>query len=156
MTTIPYTKTKPNYEAQPTSLATTCISYNHTIKLFKAWFSLTDIMASRILSSSLRASMRRTPFQSTTRNFATTPLRLEGATVAAPVKKPVGAFRGGWGTYFLGIKHEYTLKCRFPSLTGFLLGSVLSGAGMYYYVMNEYRVSNELLTEDIFVRTRVR
>jgi len=87
-------------------------------------------MASRILSSSLRASMRQTSFQSTTRNFATTPLRLEGATVAAPVKKPVGAFRGG--------------------LTGFLLGSVLSGAGMYYYVMNEYRVSNELLTEDIF------
>jgi hypothetical protein len=36
-------------------------------------------------------------------------------------------------------------------LTGFLLGSVLSGAGMYYYVLNEYRVSNELLTEDIFV-----
>jgi hypothetical protein len=38
-------------------------------------------------------------------------------------------------------------------LTGFLLGSVLSGASMYYYVLNEYRVSNELLTEDIFVRT---
>jgi hypothetical protein len=36
-------------------------------------------------------------------------------------------------------------------LFGFLLGSTLSGAGMYYYVLNEYRVSNELLTEDIFV-----
>jgi hypothetical protein len=36
-------------------------------------------------------------------------------------------------------------------LTGFLLGAVLSGTGMYYYVLNEYRVSNELLTEDMFV-----
>ncbi len=36
-------------------------------------------------------------------------------------------------------------------LFGFLLGSTVSGAGMYYYVLNEYRVSNELLTEDIFV-----
>jgi len=27
---------------------------------------------------------------------------------------------------------------------------VFSGAGMYYYVLHEYRVSNELLTEDIF------
>ncbi|KAF2459543.1 hypothetical protein BDY21DRAFT_282127 [Lineolata rhizophorae] len=49
---------------------------------------------------------------------------------AAPVKKPVGAFRGG--------------------LVGFLLGSVMAGAGMYYYVIDEYKVSNELLTEDIF------
>lgn len=45
------------------------------------------------------------------------------------------------------------LICLFYRLTGFLLGSTLSGAGMYYYVLNEYRVSNELLTEDIFVRT---
>lgn len=36
-------------------------------------------------------------------------------------------------------------------LTGFLLGATLSGGGMYYYVLNEYRISNELLTEDIFV-----
>jgi hypothetical protein len=34
---------------------------------------------------------------------------------------------------------------------GFLLGTVASGWGTYYYVLNEYRVSNELLTEDIFV-----
>jgi len=28
---------------------------------------------------------------------------------------------------------------------------VTAGAGMYYYVMEEYRVSNELLTEDVYV-----
>ncbi|KAF2760767.1 hypothetical protein EJ05DRAFT_497332 [Pseudovirgaria hyperparasitica] len=49
---------------------------------------------------------------------------------AAPARKPVGAFRGG--------------------LFGFLTGAVASGAGMYYYVFNEYRVSNSLLTEDIY------
>ena len=38
------------------------------------------------------------------------------------------------------------------SLFGFLLGSVLAGAGLYYYVIDEYKVSNELLTEDIYVR----
>jgi hypothetical protein len=37
-------------------------------------------------------------------------------------------------------------------LTGFLLGATLAGSGMYYYVLNEYRVSNEVLTEDMFVR----
>jgi hypothetical protein len=37
-------------------------------------------------------------------------------------------------------------------LTGFLLGATLAGSGMYYYVLNEYRVSNEMLTEDMFVR----
>jgi len=87
-------------------------------------------MASRILSSALQTSMRRTP---AVRNFTTSPRRLDVppvAPAALPAKRPVGAFRGG--------------------LTGFLLGSVLSGAGMYYYVLNEYRVSNELLTEDIF------
>ena len=34
---------------------------------------------------------------------------------------------------------------------GFLLGSALAGAGTYYYVLEEYKVSNELLTEDIYV-----
>lgn len=37
-------------------------------------------------------------------------------------------------------------------LFGFLLGSVLTGSGVYYYILEEYRVSNELLTEDIYVR----
>ena len=37
-------------------------------------------------------------------------------------------------------------------LFGFLLGSTTAGAAMYYYVVDEYRISNELLTEDIYVR----
>ena len=37
------------------------------------------------------------------------------------------------------------------SVVGFLAGSVLAGAGLYYYVIDEYKVSNELLTEDIYV-----
>lgn len=41
------------------------------------------------------------------------------------------------------------------SIFGFLLGSVLSGGAMYYYVVDEYKVSNELLTEDIYVRSPV-
>jgi len=82
-------------------------------------------MASRIL---LRTYFQIQPFV-TRRQLSTSRSHLQDATVA-PVKRPVGAFRGG--------------------LTGFLLGSVLSGAGMYYYVLNEYRVSNELLTEDMF------
>lgn len=47
-----------------------------------------------------------------------------------PQRKPVGAFRG--------------------TVLGFLLGSVLAGGGLYYYVVDEYKVSNELLTEDIY------
>ncbi|EME40003.1 hypothetical protein DOTSEDRAFT_138034 [Dothistroma septosporum NZE10] len=50
-------------------------------------------------------------------------------TVVSP-KKPIGAFRG--------------------SLFGFLLGTVLAGGGLYYYVVDEYKVSNELLVEDIY------
>jgi hypothetical protein len=40
-------------------------------------------------------------------------------------------------------------------LFGFLAGATTAGAGMYYYVIDEYRVSNELLTEDIYVRPSV-
>lgn len=36
------------------------------------------------------------------------------------------------------------------SLFGFLFGSTLAGAGVYYYILEEYRVSNTLLTEDIY------
>lgn len=36
-------------------------------------------------------------------------------------------------------------------LFGFLAGSVLAGSALYYYVIDEYKVSNELLTEDIYV-----
>jgi len=87
-------------------------------------------MSARFLFPTLRTASYRKPATSTFRSFTTSPKRLQEPPVALPAKKPVGAFRGG--------------------LTGFLLGSVLSGAGMYYYVLNEYRVSNELLTEDIF------
>jgi hypothetical protein len=44
------------------------------------------------------------------------------------------------------------LLTNFDSMFGFLLGATSAGAGMYYYVIDEYRVSNELLTEDIYVR----
>jgi hypothetical protein len=37
-------------------------------------------------------------------------------------------------------------------LFGFLLGATTAAGGMYYYVLDEYRISNELLTEDIYVR----
>ncbi|EKG12179.1 hypothetical protein MPH_10662 [Macrophomina phaseolina MS6] len=36
------------------------------------------------------------------------------------------------------------------SIFGFLAGSVTAGAGMYYYVMEEYKVANQLLSEDIY------
>jgi hypothetical protein len=35
-------------------------------------------------------------------------------------------------------------------LFGFLAGATSAGAAMYYYVIDEYRVSNQLLTEDIY------
>ena len=44
------------------------------------------------------------------------------------------------------------LQFRPSRLFGFLLGSTLTGAGVYYYIIDEYKVSNELLTEDIYVR----
>lgn len=36
-------------------------------------------------------------------------------------------------------------------LFGFLLGVTLAGASAYYYVIDEYRLSNDMLTEDIYV-----
>lgn len=39
-------------------------------------------------------------------------------------------------------------------LFGFLLGSTLAGASVYYYILEEYKISNELLTEDIYVCRR--
>lgn len=37
-------------------------------------------------------------------------------------------------------------------LFGFLFGCVLSGGAVYSYVLGEYKASNDLLTEDIYVR----
>ena len=51
------------------------------------------------------------------------------------------------GEYFVSLTNAVFMR----SLFGFLLGSVLAGGGLYYYVIDEYKVSNELLTEDIYV-----
>lgn len=37
-------------------------------------------------------------------------------------------------------------------LFGFLFGTVLSGSAVYSYLVSEYKTSNDLLTEDIYVR----
>ena len=50
------------------------------------------------------------------------------------------------------MKKNRGTRLTFDRLFGFLLGATASGAGMYYYVIDEYRVSNQLLTEDIYVR----
>ncbi|OLN88569.1 hypothetical protein CCHL11_01672 [Colletotrichum chlorophyti] len=85
-------------------------------------------MASRILTRAIpRAS--GLPLR-TTRSFQTSsPLR-EAVAAPLPARKPVGAFRGG--------------------LFGFFLGSSLAGAGVYTYILQEYKTSNDLLTEDIY------
>ncbi|KAL3418989.1 HIT zinc finger [Phlyctema vagabunda] len=88
-------------------------------------------MASRILLPVVRA-MPKSPSATfgAIRSFQSSSSKLAELATPLPVRKPVGAFRGG--------------------LFGFLLGSTLSGAGVYYYVLEEYKISNELLTEDIY------
>ncbi|CAD0082289.1 unnamed protein product [Aureobasidium vineae] len=78
-------------------------------------------MASRAMSMPARrlAASLSTPAM-TRRSFQSSARLLEVPAGAMPVRKPVGAFRGG-------------------------------GGALYYYVIDEYRVSNELLTEDIYV-----
>ncbi|KAF2827550.1 hypothetical protein CC86DRAFT_393654 [Ophiobolus disseminans] len=83
-------------------------------------------MASRILRPAFRNATRGPVVA---RSFQTSAALRQDAVIA-PVRKPVGAFRGG--------------------LFGFLFGATTAGAGMYYYVIDEYRVSNQLLTEDIY------
>jgi hypothetical protein len=39
-------------------------------------------------------------------------------------------------------------------LFGFLVGATLAGSGTYYYVLQDYKASNELLQDDIYVRCR--
>ncbi|KAL3436242.1 hypothetical protein BDV09DRAFT_165721 [Aspergillus tetrazonus] len=78
----------------------------------------------------LRPVMTPPGIASTRRCFSSTPLmKNAGSTATLPAKKPVGAFRGG--------------------LFGFLTGSVVAGAVVYYYILGEYRISNNMLTEDI-------
>ncbi|PNS21293.1 hypothetical protein CAC42_1072 [Sphaceloma murrayae] len=87
-------------------------------------------MSSRILSQLARGASRQSTWSSSPlRTFSSTVTRRQ-TTGAMPVRKPVGAFRGG--------------------ILGFLLGSTLAGSALYYYVIDEYKVSNELLTEDIY------
>ncbi|KAK3397634.1 hypothetical protein B0T20DRAFT_225250 [Sordaria brevicollis] len=90
-------------------------------------------MASRLLLSPI---LRR-GFQTSARRFesvaTTTAAGVPGAGAASPAlpaRKPVGAFRGG--------------------LFGFFFGSTLAGGAVYYYALQEYKASNELLTEDIY------
>ncbi|KAF2869058.1 hypothetical protein BDV95DRAFT_110841 [Massariosphaeria phaeospora] len=90
-------------------------------------------MASRLFVPAVRTASRSFISRPTTtapRAFQTSAVLRQEAPLVTPVRKPVGAFRGG--------------------LFGFLLGATTAGAGMYYYVIDEYRVSNELLTEDIY------
>ncbi|KAF1352094.1 hypothetical protein BDV97DRAFT_293210 [Delphinella strobiligena] len=87
-------------------------------------------MAARTLLRSPATAMLRNTINTQTRSFQTSRRLLETPTGALPVRKPVGAFRGG--------------------LLGFLFGATAAGSGLYYYVIDEYKVSNELLTEDIY------
>jgi len=88
----------------------------------------TFTMASRILAT--RAATVAAAARPAARTFATSSRLLEAQPAVLPARKPVGAFRGG--------------------LFGFLLGAVGAGSAMYTYVVQEYKVSNELLTEDIY------
>ncbi|KAI9673963.1 MAG: hypothetical protein M1817_002169 [Caeruleum heppii] len=90
-------------------------------------------MASRILVRSARtpiSPLLRSIRAEQSRAFQTGRTLMETPAAALPIRKPVGAFRGG--------------------LFGFLLGSTAAGAAVYYYILEEYKVSNELLTEDIY------
>ena len=46
------------------------------------------------------------------------------------------------------------LSLTFSRLFGFLTGAVVAGASVYYYVLGDYRVSNEMLNDDITVRSK--
>ncbi|KAJ5634424.1 Zinc finger HIT-type [Penicillium herquei] len=64
------------------------------------------------------------------RSFSSSRPRWEGTPL--PARKPVGAFRGG--------------------LFGFLSGAVVAGASVYFYILSDYRVANEMLTDDISIK----
>ncbi|KAH0595321.1 hypothetical protein MHUMG1_07071 [Metarhizium humberi] len=80
--------------------------------------------ASRILFASTTRAMGA-------RTFSTSARRMADAA-PLPAKRPMGAFRGG--------------------LFGFLFGCVLSGSAVYTYLVQEFKVSNDMLSEDIYVR----
>ncbi|KAE8153416.1 hypothetical protein BDV25DRAFT_149421 [Aspergillus avenaceus] len=86
--------------------------------------------SSKMVLSALRSVAMRRAVLPARRSFSTSPFLKEAAGSTLPAKKPVGAFRGG--------------------IFGFLTGTIVAGASVYYYVLGEYRVSNEMLTEDIY------
>lgn len=45
----------------------------------------------------------------------------------------------------------YSVVLTLSSLFGFLLGCVTAGTGAYTYLAQEYKTSNDMLTEDIYV-----
>ncbi|KUI66135.1 hypothetical protein VM1G_01615 [Cytospora mali] len=87
-------------------------------------------MAARLFTSSARALASTNIAPGATRSFQTTARRLYADAAPLPARKPMGAFRGG--------------------LFGFLLGATLAGSGTYYYVLQDYKASNELLQDDIY------
>ncbi|KAM0274905.1 hypothetical protein ACHAQH_007757 [Verticillium albo-atrum] len=87
-------------------------------------------MASRILAATSRAAPRAVPAMRAARSFQTSASLRDAVATPLPARRPVGAFRGG--------------------LLGFFAGSSLAGAGVYSYLVKEYKLSNELLTEDIY------
>ncbi|CAN8099364.1 unnamed protein product [Discula destructiva] len=85
-------------------------------------------MASRVFSSGARTLT--TTNLAARRTFQTSAPRLYAEAAPLPARKPMGAFRGG--------------------LFGFLLGATLAGTGSYYYILTDYKASNELLQDDIY------
>lgn len=133
-------------------------------------------MASRFLAPSIRTVLPP-GFLASRRSFQSSMVRLDQPVHTTVVRRPVGAFRGGYVCFLYPILFPNRNKNSFASqmpckvlcaimvsvvvlalthcrcrLFGFLFGSTLAGAGTYYYILEEYRTSNELLTEDIYVR----
>jgi hypothetical protein len=79
--------------------------------------------------SLLRSAAKPVTVPAPARYFSTSPA-LKNAGSTLPAKKPVGAFRGG--------------------VLGFLAGSVTAGTLVYFYILQEYRTANEMLSEDIY------
>lgn len=126
-------------------------------------------MASRVLPRFSTFSVRTSPIamRASVRSFQSSSRYLQEVATAIPVRKPVGAFRGGsvqLSVHVEGLSRYFRaqsrvccralvlISCALCSLFGFLLGSTLAGASVYYYILEEYKVSNEMLTEDIYVR----
>ncbi|KAL1956541.1 hypothetical protein VTO42DRAFT_7105 [Malbranchea cinnamomea] len=86
--------------------------------------------SSRAFSIFRALSRSSTTFRARNARFSTSSRLLSSADAASPAAKPIGAFRGG--------------------IFGFLFGSLVSGTSAYYYILKEYKLSNEMLAEDIY------